>query len=128
MSYRQLTPEQRYQIGAYLRIGMKRSDIAREIGVHRSTITRELSRNRSGRWKYNASRAIRMARERHERKRKHRIGEATWARVKDLLMREWSLEQIFERLKLEGKASVSHETIYLPIYGKNNMEAISKCI
>ena len=33
MNYKQLTQEQRYQIGAYLRIGMKRSEIAKEIKV-----------------------------------------------------------------------------------------------
>lgn len=116
MSYRQLAPEQRYQIGAYLRIGMRKSDIAREIGVHRSTVGRELRRNASGRWKYNPSRAIGMARERHRQKRKARVSEQTWARVETLLGREWSPEQIADRLKLEGKDAVSHETIYLYIY------------
>ncbi|MFN2501100.1 MAG: helix-turn-helix domain-containing protein [Pyrinomonadaceae bacterium] len=52
---------------------MKRSEIAREIGVHRSTVTRELRRNESGRWKYNPSRAVRMAKERHERSSAHII-------------------------------------------------------
>lgn len=116
MSYRQLTPEQRYQIWACLRMRMKRSEIAREIGVHRSTVTRELRRNGSGRWKYNPSRAVRFARERHERKRKKRIGEQTWARVDELLRVQWSPEQISKRLKLEGLPSVSHETIYLHVY------------
>lgn len=116
MSYRQLTPEQRYQIWACLKMRMKRSEIAREIGVHRSTVTRELRRNESGRWKYNPSRAERFARERHERKRKHRIGEETWARVEALLKLQWSPEQISNRLKLEGRREVSHETIYLYIY------------
>lgn len=116
MSYRQLAPEQRYQIGASLRIGMKKSEIAKEIGVHRSTITRELRRNGSGRWKYNPSRAVRFARERHASKRKKRIGEETWARVRSLLELQWSPEQISRRLKLEGLPSVSHETIYLYVY------------
>ena len=116
MSYQQLTPEQRYQIWVCLRIRMKRSEIAREIGVHRSTVGRELMRNESGRWKYNPSRAERLARERHERKRKKRIGGETWARVESLLGLQWSPEQISRRLKLEGYESVSHETIYLHIY------------
>ena len=116
MSYRQLTPEQRYQIGACLRMGMKRSGIAREIGVHRSTVTRELKRNESGRWKYNPSRAVRFARERHEKKRKNRMDDATWARVRSLLELEWSPEQISKRLKLEGQRPVSHETIYRHVY------------
>lgn len=116
MSYRQLTPEQRYQIWASLRMRMKRSEIAREIGVHRSTVTRELKRNESGRWKYNPSRAERFARERHERKPKHCIDEGTWARVRSLLELQWSPEQISRRLRLEGLRSVSHETIYLWVY------------
>ena len=116
MSYRQLTQEQRYQIWACLRMRMKRSEIAREIGVHRSTITRELGRNESGRWKYNPSRAIRMTRERHERKKKYGIDEVTWAMVEKLLRLEWSPEQISKRLEVEGLSTVSHETIYRHIY------------
>lgn len=115
MSYRQLTQEQRYQIGACLRIGMKRSEIASEIKVHRSTVSREIGRN-STPYRYNPSRAIRAARERHEDKRKHRIDGATWARVERLLETEWSPEQISDRLKVEGLPTVSHETIYLHIY------------
>jgi IS30 family transposase len=118
MRYKQLTQEQRYQIGACLRIGMKRSDIAREIEVHRSTITRELRRNESGGRRYNPSRAYRMARERHERKRKYRIGKATWAVVRRLLELGWSPEQISHRLWLEsgGERRISHETIYRYVY------------
>jgi transposase, IS30 family len=118
MVYSQLTQEKRYQIGACLRIGMKRSEIAREVEVHRSTITRELRRNESGRWKYNPSRAIRMTRDRHERKRKHRIADTTWAVVEKLLRLGWSPEQISNRLELEsgGERKVSHETIYRHIY------------
>jgi len=116
VSYRQLTQEQRYQIGACLRTGMKRSEIAKEIKVDKSTITRELARNKSGRWGYNASRAVAMARERHRGKRKYRIDNATWAMVEKLLGCEWSPEQISRRLELEGCQKVSHETIYRHIY------------
>ncbi len=115
MSYRQLTQEQRYQIGAYLKIGMKRSEIAREIKVDRSTVWREIRRN-STPYRYNPSRAIRLARERHEWKRKRRIDDETWARVEMLLVSEWSPEQISKRLRLEGFPSMSHETIYQYIY------------
>ena len=115
MSYRQLTPEQRYQIGAYLRIGMKRSEIAREIKVHTSTVWREIRRN-STPYRYNPSRAIRLARERHQWKRKKEIDSETWTRVELLLCLEWSPEQISKRLKLEGYRTVSHETIYRHIY------------
>jgi transposase, IS30 family len=115
MSYQQLTQEKRYQIGAGLRMGMKRGEIAREIGVHRTTVWREIRRN-STPYRYNPSRAIRMARERHEDKKKYRINEVSWAMVEKLLKKEWSPEQISERLKLEGLPKVSHETIYRHIY------------
>ena len=118
MRYKQLTQEQRYQIWACIRMGMKRSEIAREIKVHRSTVTRELRRNASGRWKYNPSRAVWMARERHKYKRKHRIDVATWEVVEKLLGVGWSPEQISSRLEIErgGGWKVSHETIYRHVY------------
>src|SRR5450432_505797 len=120
MSYRQLTQWQRYQIGANLKIGVKQSEIARQINVHRSTVAREVRRN-MGHWGYNACRAVAMTRGRHEQKRKHRIDKVTWARVESLLKMEWSPEQISERLVVEGFPKVSHETIYLHIY-RNKQE------
>lgn len=115
MSYRQLTPEQRYQIGACLKIGMKRSEIAKEIKVHRSTVTREIKRN-STPYRYNPSWAIAVAMGRHAGKLKKRIDSDIWMRVDSLLRLDWSPEQVSERLKLEGFGRVSHETIYLHIY------------
>jgi IS30 family transposase len=94
---------------------MTMSEIAKEIKVHRSTVWREIRRN-STPYRYNPSRAIRVARERHQRKPKRRIDHETWAMVELLLGHEWSPEQISMRLKLEGCGSVSHETIYLHIY------------
>jgi IS30 family transposase len=120
VSYRQLTQEQRYQIGAYIRIGMKMSEIARRIDVHRTTLWREIRRN-STPYRYNPSRAIALARDRHREKIKKRIGEATWARVESLLRCEWSPEQISKRLEVEGLSRVSHETIYRHIY-RNKQE------
>lgn len=117
MSYRQLTPEQRYQIEAYLGTGMTKSEIAKRIGVHRSTVYREICRNSDVRLRgYKACPAVWAVRERHRQKRKRRIGEETWARVEVLLGVEWSPEQISKRLKLEGLSTASHETIYLRVY------------
>ena len=45
MSYSQLTYEQRNEIKAYLKIGLKMVIIAHLIRVHKSTISRELKRN-----------------------------------------------------------------------------------
>ena len=93
MKYQQLTQEQRYQIGACLKIGMNKSQVAREIKVHRSTITRELRCNNEG-GRYRPAWAIKLARERQQSKRKHRIDEVTWGRVDALLKLGWSPQQI----------------------------------
>lgn len=114
MSYRQLTQEQRYQIGTSLKMGMKKSEIARQMEVHRSTVSREIRRNDSS--GYNSSRAVAMARERHRHKRKYRVDSQTWAIVESQLKMEWSPEQISKRMELEGSGRVSHETIYRHIY------------
>jgi IS30 family transposase len=57
-----------------------------------------------------------MARERHREKRKYRIPKETIQRVESLLELQWSPEQISNRLKLENRSPVSHETIYWHIY------------
>jgi transposase, IS30 family len=49
MSYRQLTPEQRYRIYACVKADWTQLAIAAEVGVHPATISRELKRNRGGR-------------------------------------------------------------------------------
>lgn len=117
MSYRQLTPEQRYQIEAGLGTGMTKKEIAKWIGVHRSTVYREIGRNSNMRLVgYKACPAERAARERHKQKKKHRIEDRTRARVEELLRIEWSPEQISRRLQLEGYPTVSHETIYQHIF------------
>jgi IS30 family transposase len=121
MNYRQLTQEQRYQMGRLHEIGMKKSEIAKKIGVHRSTVWREIRRNGSGKCEYNWCQAVAMTRKRHRDKRKHRIDCQTWARVEKLLGLELGPEQISERLKVEGFPTLSHETIYLHIY-KNKLE------
>jgi len=115
MRYRQLTRKQRYQIEAYLKTGMKKGEIAKEIGVAASTVWREIKRN-SGEKGYKSSRAVRLTRERHKNKRKRCIDGQIWAKVEEFVRRQWSPEQISARLKLEGAGRVSHETIYLHIY------------
>ena len=39
-----LTPTKRIQLDAFIRAGMKPTDIAKELGVHHTTIYRELKR------------------------------------------------------------------------------------
>jgi IS30 family transposase len=98
-----------------MRMGMKKSEIARMVEVHRSTVGREVGRN-STVYRYNPSRAVRLARERHKYKKKREVDKRTWARVEILLEQDWSPEQIARRLELEGLPTLSHETIYRRIY------------
>jgi len=115
MKYQQLIQEQRYQISAYLKIGMTQTAIAKELNVHKSTVCRELKRNRGGRG-YRPQQAHRLASERHRNKPKRRIDAAVFTRIKSLLNTEWSPEQISNRLKLEHLPAASHETIYQYVY------------
>ena len=84
MSYSQLTQEQRYQIWALKKAGMKQTAIAEEIGVHKSTICRELARN-TGQRGYRPKQAHRLALERRRAKAGPRITEDEWYRIEALL-------------------------------------------
>jgi IS30 family transposase len=115
MSYTQLTREQRYQIYALKKAGHTQTATAAILGVHKSSISRELRRNRGGRG-YRPGRAHELAAARQRAAYRPRISAQTWARVESLLRLEWSPEQIAGRLKLEGRAGVSHERIYRHVY------------
>ena len=45
MTYRQLSPEERYMLAALRKQGFNKSQIARSMGRHRSTVWREVRRN-----------------------------------------------------------------------------------
>lgn len=110
MMYAQLTYVQRYQIKALLKTGHQQKEIAEAIKVHPSTISRELRRNRGQRG-YRPKQAHRMAMERRGQAKK-RIDADTWSLVEKLIRKEWSPEQISERLKQDHKLRISHEWIY----------------
>ena len=66
MSYRQLTPAQRYQIYALMKADWTQLAMALEVGVHPATISRELSRNRGGRgYRPKQAQALAQARKAH---------------------------------------------------------------
>jgi len=79
--------------------------------MHKSTISRELTRNR-GRRGYRAQQAQAWCEVRRAGNHGLRIGVKEWQRVEPLIRREWSPEQIRERLVVEGHSSISHEWIY----------------
>jgi IS30 family transposase len=111
-SYTHLTEYQRYQIYLLLGEQKRKSYIARALGVHPSTISREITRN-SGLRGYRPKQAQEKAMERcvgntHARK----FDASTWEKVREGLEKQWSPEQISERMKKENEASISHESIY----------------
>ena len=103
---------------------MKKSEIARRLNFDRSTITRELNRNkdmRSG--KYNPDlaqrkRDARMCGRNHFRK----MDDAMKELVDKHLEMDFSPEQISGRMKKEGVAIVSHETIYKYVYDDKRLK------
>ncbi len=115
MNYQQLTQEQRYQIYALMKARFNQTQIAAEISVHKATVSRELARNRGGRG-YRPRQAHELAVARLQLRVKPRIQSETWQEVERLLNQQWSPQQISGRLKLERRATISHERIYQHIY------------
>lgn len=114
MKFKHLTKENRTIIEYLVKKKKSCSEIARELGVHRSTVLRELKRNSSLENNYTSMGAQRFTNQRikniqvFKRKIKGPIAECVRMKIKD----GWSPEQIAARLKLEGKWSISHESIY----------------
>jgi IS30 family transposase len=118
MTYRQLSPEERYMLAALRRQGLNQSQIARLLGRHRSTVCRELRRNStSADGRYRAFTAQERTNGRRSRSRRNRrFGAEDFALVEELLCRQWSPEQIAGRLARTGRLSISHETIYRHVW------------
>lgn len=130
--YSQLCAEERGTIVALLSRGVSQREIARTLGRASSTISRELRRNgqrrcgaRLGRptRPYNAIHAGRRAarlRGKARRARKLHFGTMLWSRVRELLARRWSPQEVARTLRRQHPDApewhVSHETIYTAIY------------
>jgi IS30 family transposase len=114
MSYRQITPPERYAIALGRRAGRSLAAIARELGRHRSTLSREVRRNRSRRdGAYRPVIAQRQAQNRrHLGHRRWRFSVADWVRILTRLSQHWSPEQIAGTFRAQGRLRISHETIY----------------
>ena len=113
MGYKQLTYENRNEIKAYLKLGLKMVLIAYLIGVHKSTISRELKRN-SGLRGYRPQQAQQQANSRKKNSRKKtRFTEAVKQRVEFYLKQDWSPEQVSGRLALEEGIHISMRPIVL---------------
>ena len=116
MNYTHLTLEERYQIHALCSLGIGIAAIAGHLGRHRSTIARELSRNVSEAG-YDPAKAHAQARERLSGPANLRtISSQTWQQAERYLRLGLSPEQVNARLRLEGRASPSKESLYLRVY------------
>ena len=115
--YKHLTYEERSIIGHYRLRRFSLREIARRMNRNVSTISREIKRNKYTSGKYIAYHAQSYYRGRIKRSRQGtNFSPKDWSLVMKLLAKQYSPEQISGRLKLEGKLSISHETIYSYIW------------
>ena len=117
-NYTHLSLDQRYQIEALLKTGIKQKEIAAIVEVHPSTITRELKRNVGSRGRgagvYQSANAQRRTNLRHQEKPKKVIFTKSmkdWI-VDRLKEDKWSPELISHQGKKTGECPISHEWIY----------------
>ena len=108
MNYTHITREERYQIYALKKAGLKQYEIAKVLKRNESTISRELSRN-CGRRGYRPKQAHCKSVERQSINART-IDDATWQFAQDRLLEQWSPEQI------SGHAAISPETVYQRVY------------
>jgi IS30 family transposase len=119
MSYVQLTVSERDRV-CELRntTNLSLRAIAKELGRNPSTISRELVRNQEEGGHYLSDRAQQQMEQRRQQAKTAFSGitEQCLAEIKQRLKQRHSSEQIAGRLKREGIARVSYETIYRMIY------------
>jgi transposase, IS30 family len=115
--YRRVTAADRIIIYTLLSEGYGNNGIASKTGFNKGTISREVRRNKGEKgYRHKQAEAKSQARlERFSEPRK--MNEEFIKKISALLANEqWSPEQISHRLKKEGHASISHETIYKFVY------------
>ena len=118
MTYHQITPAERYTLGALRKQGYSNAEIARVTDRHRSTIGREFQRNCAKHdGAYRHSKAQERTNGRRSRSRRNsQFGTSEWELV-DLLLREkFSPEQVSGWLRLLDLLEISHETIYAHVH------------
>ncbi|HEX6182322.1 MAG TPA: IS30 family transposase [Pyrinomonadaceae bacterium] len=118
MTYRQLSPAERYMLAALRRQGLNQSEIARCLGRHRSTVCREVRRNSTradGHYRAFTAQERTQGRRSRSRRNSHFTAE-DFAVIDRLLCRQWSPEQVAGYLRRQGQLSISHETIYRHVW------------
>lgn len=118
MTYIQLTSGERYMLSALRKQGLNQAQIARQLGRSPSTISRELQRNCCNDERYRPSKAISRTRGRRSRSRRNsHFTVADYQLIAQYIKKDWSPEQTSNHLRNENILSISHETIYLFIWG-----------
>lgn len=116
MTYRHLTLEERHQIEALRKLGIKPSEIARRLGRDPSTVSREVRRNGTlvvtGLYRAGRAQGRATARRTLKGARARKIQGSLRALIEEKLRLSWSPEQISGRLLLDLGVKISHETIY----------------
>ena len=116
--YHHLKLEDRCQIHALKKQGIKQKEIAKVLGKSASCISKELRRNKSQQT-YHYDMAHKKAVKRREKASKT-SGKKLTLEIKKLLSvyikKQWSPVQISGRLKVEHGISISHELIYQHIW------------
>jgi IS30 family transposase len=111
-----MTAEDRFRLKTYLDTGLSQSQAAEKLGFNKSTVSRELRRNTGARG-YRHHQAQKLSLERQAWRAGPRKMTTSMKRtINRLLAKQWSPQQISERLRHEGQASVCHETIYQYVY------------
>lgn len=111
--YHHLTQDIRCQIYTLLQTGTSLKEIAKKLKFHQSTISREIRRNSGKRgYRYKQAHQKAESRRRNESTKVKKMVPKLVSTIKDMLKKKFSPEQISGRLKLEKKASISHESIY----------------
>ncbi len=109
-----ITSDQRYEISAFLKAGLNKSQIAEQLHVHKSTISREIRRNGYSRYRVYKPK-IAQARAEYRwlhRKLPRRFKEDVKETARELLEKGFSPEQIVGYCRKHDIKMVSHETLY----------------
>jgi len=121
--YHHLTYEDRCQIYAFKKQGLRPSAIARCLSVHRSTIGNELTRNNGNTgYRYKQAQSLALSRRQKASRMPCKMTPKMISVIQEKLLNyQWSPEQIAGWLAKNMKIRVSHETIYRYIW-KNKRE------
>jgi IS30 family transposase len=115
-TYRRMTADERFRLKNFLDAGLSQSQAAEMLRFNKSTVSRELRRNTGARG-YRHQQAQKLSQGRQAWRADPRKMTSSMKRtINRLLARQWSPQQISERLRHEGLPSVCHETIYQHVY------------